>query len=102
MDFGFLKKIFKFGKKKDDDFLSDYKKSTALTTPTTLPSTTPSFGSTATENVSSENMKAKIDLVMTQLDSLKIQYESINQRLIQIESMVREIHQSSRSPTPRF
>lgn len=104
MDFGFLKKIFRFGKKSDDDFSSDLKSLSAnLPSSAYTPSSAGNFGTSGMpENVSSDNMKAKIDLVMTQLDSLKIQYESINQRLIQIESMVREIHQSSRSPTPRF
>lgn len=105
MDFGFLKKIFKFGKKNDGPF-SDSKQLEPL--PSVTPSSTPSsftspIGAGSAENVASENMKAKIDLVMTQMDSLKIQYESINQRLIQIERMVREIYESSRTPpSPRF
>ena len=98
MVFGFLKKIFRF-RKKDEDF-SDFK--TPSLTPPVPPYTPPtSFGASMPETVASENVKAKIDLVMMQMDSLKIQYESINQRLIQIEKMLHDMYESSKT-TPRF
>ena len=100
MDFGFLKKIFRFGKKEED--FSDFE-TPALPppTPSYIPPTSTGFGLSTSESVASENLKAKIDLVMTQMDSLKIQYESINQRLIQIEKLLRDMSESSKT-TPRF
>lgn len=48
-------------------------------------------------DVSSENLKAKVDLMLTQIDSLKIEYEAINQRIQNIERMVREIYAMAKS-----
>lgn len=43
------------------------------------------------EEGSMENLKIKIDLVLTHLDSLKTQYEALNERIKNIEKMVEEI-----------
>ncbi|MGC8811964.1 MAG: hypothetical protein ACP5O8_00030 [Candidatus Aenigmatarchaeota archaeon] len=43
------------------------------------------------ESSSIENVKAKIDLLLTQIDSLKTQYETMNERIKNIEQMVQEI-----------
>jgi len=48
-------------------------------------------------DASSENLKAKVDLMLTQIDSLKIEYEAINQRIQNIERMVRELHTMAKS-----
>ncbi len=48
-------------------------------------------------DVASENLKAKVDLMLTQVDSLKIEYESINQRIQNIERMVRELYTMAKS-----
>ncbi len=45
----------------------------------------------------SENLKAKIDLMLSQVDSLKIEYEAINQRIQNIERMVRELYTMAKS-----
>jgi len=38
-----------------------------------------------------ENIKAKVELSLTQLDSLRIQYETLNERIKNIERLVTEI-----------
>jgi uncharacterized coiled-coil DUF342 family protein len=43
------------------------------------------------ESSSIENLKAKIDLLLTHVDSLKTQYETMNERIKNIEQMVQEI-----------
>ncbi len=49
------------------------------------------------EAVTTENVKAKMDLVLAQVDSLRTQYEALNQRTQTIESMVREIYNLAKS-----
>ncbi|MEK6909870.1 MAG: hypothetical protein AABW61_02205 [Candidatus Aenigmatarchaeota archaeon] len=48
-------------------------------------------------DASTENLKAKVDLMLTQIDSLKIEYEAINQRIQNIERMVRELYAMAKS-----
>ncbi|MEM7825510.1 MAG: hypothetical protein QW412_01460 [Candidatus Aenigmatarchaeota archaeon] len=43
------------------------------------------------ESSSIENVRAKVDLLLTQIDSLKTQYETLNERIKNIEQMVQEI-----------
>ncbi len=49
------------------------------------------------ETVTSDNMKAKMDLVLAQIDSLKTQFEALNQRTQTIEAMVRELYNMAKS-----
>lgn len=44
-----------------------------------------------------ENLRAKVDLMLTQIDNLKIEYEAINQRMQNIERMVKEIYTMAKS-----
>ena len=44
-----------------------------------------------------ENFRAKIDLMSTQIESMKIQYESMNERIIMIEKMVKELLDMAKS-----
>ena len=44
-----------------------------------------------------ENVRAKVDLVVTQIDNMKIEYETLNQRIQNIEKMVREIYAIAKS-----
>ncbi|MBI2542645.1 MAG: hypothetical protein HYW24_00445 [Candidatus Aenigmarchaeota archaeon] len=44
------------------------------------------------ETVSAESLKAKIDLLITQMDNLKIGHDILNQRIQNIEKMVKEIY----------
>ena len=48
-------------------------------------------------DASTENLKAKVDLMLTQIDSLKIEYEAINQRIQNIERMVKELYAMAKS-----
>ena len=43
------------------------------------------------EESSVENLKVKMDLVLTHLDSLKTQYETLNEKIKNIEKMIEEI-----------
>lgn len=43
------------------------------------------------EATTMENLKAKMDLVLTQLDSLRVQNETLNERIKNIEKLVTEI-----------
>ena len=44
-----------------------------------------------TEPVTMENVRAKLELMMTRLDSLSTQYAAMNERLKNIERLVTEI-----------
>jgi hypothetical protein len=64
----------------------------ASTVPTPpLPIVTP-------ETTAEGNVKAKMDLVLTQLESLNVRYETLNQRLQNIEKMVQEIYAIAKKP----
>lgn len=39
-----------------------------------------------------ENVRAKMDLIATHLESLKVQYETLNERVARIEKMLNEIY----------
>lgn len=49
------------------------------------------------EVVTTENVKAKMDLLLAQVDSLRTQYEALNQRIQTIEAMVRELYNMAKS-----
>ena len=44
-----------------------------------------------------ENMKAKMDLVLTQMQSLNVRYETLNSRLERIEQMIQEIYKIAKA-----
>lgn len=56
----------------------------------------PKTGITA-ESATIENVKVKMDLVLTQLDSLRAQYEAISERVITMERMLRELYAMAKS-----
>ncbi|MEM5808148.1 MAG: hypothetical protein QW818_03385 [Candidatus Aenigmatarchaeota archaeon] len=97
--FGIIGKIIVFpfklifgGKKKET--LEEPLKNPPSAYPTiNLPSPT----SQPTLDSTNENLKAKVDLMLTQIDSLKIEYEAINQRIQNIERMVRELYAMAKS-----
>ncbi|MBI1979024.1 MAG: hypothetical protein HYS62_03125 [Candidatus Aenigmarchaeota archaeon] len=66
---------------------------TDYSTPQYTPVNQPSYST----DVATENLKAKVDLMLTQVDSLKIEYEAINQRIQNIEKMVRELYAMAKS-----
>ncbi len=58
---------------------------------------TPAYQPSYPTDVSAENVKAKVDLMITQIDSMKIEYETINQRIQNIERMVKELYAMAKS-----
>ena len=50
-----------------------------------------------TETITMDNVKSKMDLVLTQLDSIKTEYQVLNERLTSIERMVKEIYDMAKS-----
>jgi hypothetical protein len=44
-----------------------------------------------------ENVKAKMDLVLTQIQSLNVRYETVNSRLERIEQTIQEIYKIAKS-----
>ena len=63
----------------------------------TQPPASQPYASYSPEATATENLKAKVDLMLTQVDSLKIEYEAINQRIQNIERMVRELYAMAKS-----
>ncbi len=47
--------------------------------------------------IAMDNIKSKMDLVLTQLDSMKTGYQVLNERLASIEKMVKEMYDMSKS-----
>jgi hypothetical protein len=99
MNFG---KIFSFWKKKDQSSESDIDLKPLPDFPkedfikNSFPRATPPLSLSSTD-MNTENLRAKIDLMVTQLDSMRIQYESLNERIVQIEKMVKEILDMAKS-----
>lgn len=63
------------------------------------PQYTPQYPATASypTDTSEDNLKAKVDLMLAQFDGLKLEYEAINQRIQNIERMVRELYTMAKS-----
>lgn len=66
--------------------LKFWKKKKEVALPPVEPSKPPTVEATTMENV-----KAKMDLILTQLDSLRVQNETLNERIKNIEKAVAEI-----------
>ena len=49
------------------------------------------------EETTIDNIKAKMDLMATNFDTLKTQYEILNQKISAIERMVKEMYEMSKS-----
>jgi hypothetical protein len=50
-----------------------------------------------TGETNAENVKAKMDLVLTQIQSLNVRYETLNERLQRIEQMIQEIYKIAKA-----
>jgi hypothetical protein len=50
-----------------------------------------------TGEANAENVKAKMDLVLTQIQSLNVRYETLNERLQRIEQMIQEIYRIAKA-----
>lgn len=49
------------------------------------------------EMATAENVKARMDLVLAQMDSLRMQYEAMNERIVAIERMIKELYDMAKS-----
>lgn len=76
-----------FKRKKKDDILKDLPPLPPLTTKTDITSESATVG----------NVKARMDLVLTQMDSLRVQYETMSERLANIEKMIKELYEMAKS-----
>ena len=75
-----------FRRKKKEDLLTPL--------PPLPPSPTREFSA---ESVTTENVKARMDLVLTQMDSLRVQYETLNEKITSIEKMLKELYALAKS-----
>jgi hypothetical protein len=50
-----------------------------------------------TGDANAENVKAKMDLVLTQMQSLNVRYETLNSRLERIEQMIQDIYKIAKT-----
>lgn len=62
-----------------------------------LPPVPPSKPPTSLESTTMGNVKAKMDLILTQIDSLRVQNETLNKRIENIEKSVTEILKIAKS-----
>ncbi len=76
----------RFWKKKEKDIDVDLKIPSSLSD---LPK--------MTGEANAENVKAKMDLVLTQIQSLNVRYETLNERLQRIEQMIQEIYRIAKA-----
>jgi hypothetical protein len=87
---GILDRINIFKRRKKDT--TDVSSLDLDTTSTSTTPTAPTYpGAPTAESVSSNAQKAQMDLVISQIDSLRIQYQAIDSRLNNIEKLVTEI-----------
>jgi len=90
--------VLNFFKRKPKAETVDYS-SLGLSSPTTSSTMASTMSIPATnEFATQENIRAKIDLMMTQIDSMRIQHESMNERIAQIEKMVKQLLDMSSKP----
>ncbi len=72
---------------------ADAEQATGYPSPETMDMKNPA----AYPNPTDDNLKAKMDLMMSQIDSMRIEYDAINQRIQNIERMVKEIYTMAKS-----
>ena len=49
------------------------------------------------DTANAENVKAKMDLVLTQIQSVNVRYETLNERLDRMERMIAEIYRIAKA-----
>lgn len=82
----------RFKKKPKEPKVDSSLASTNLDMSTKLPSMT------SVESASNENVRVKVDLVLTQMESVNIRMETISQRLDRLERMIQEIWTIAKRP----
>lgn len=55
-------------------------------------------GMSSLESASNENVRAKVDLVLTQMESFNIRMDTVSQRLERLERMIQEIWTIAKRP----
>jgi len=68
-------------------------------TPYSPPSSYPTTAPQA-QFATQENMKAKMDLIMAQIESVRLQSEAMNERLAQTERMVKQLLEIAKARSP--
>ncbi len=58
---------------------------------------TPLPGQVTQETTTIENVKSKMDLVLSRLDSLRTEHETLNERVGNMERMLKEIYAMAKS-----
>ena len=80
--------LFRRKKKIDEDILKNLPPSPTAGMP---------VSPITSEGAATENVKARMDLVLTQMDSLRVQYETLNSRVANIEKMLKELYDMAKS-----
>jgi len=62
--------------------------------PTRFP---PRISDISGETTMMENIKSKMNLVLTQIDSIRIDYQIMNERVSKIEKLLKEIYELAKS-----
>ena len=57
----------------------------------------PEISKISSESTMMENVKSKMDLVLTQLDSIRTDYQIMNERVSKIEKILKEIYELAKS-----
>jgi len=58
---------------------------------------TPHISNISGDSTMMENVKSKMDLVLTQLDSIRTDYQIMNERVSKIEKILKEIYELAKS-----
>jgi len=58
---------------------------------------TPRISNISGDSTMMENVKSKMDLVLTQLDSIRTDYQIMNERVSKIENILKEIYELAKS-----
>jgi hypothetical protein len=83
--------IFSFlRRKKKEDYYIDEPNTPISTTTSTMPSTG-TTGTTVAVQMPPMSSRAEVDLIISRMENLRMQYEAINARLTNIERLVAEI-----------
>ncbi len=84
----FFSRIFGIFRKKKSESLPDLPPTSNL----------PPMSTPMPFNEPADTSKAKMDLIAAQMDSLRLQYDTLNERVLQIEKMVKELLDIAKSP----
>jgi len=84
--------MFEFLKRRKKESVTQEETSTSKAS---LPSSLPQTGFTPEKEAPAE--EPKLDLLLTRIESLKLQYEAMKEKVENIERMVKELYQMAKS-----